>query len=357
MQIIRQFLTSHNISDTVFAIGVSGGADSLALALLFKEECPQYRLVALTVDHGLRPSSRKEAEYVAQIMKKHGIEHHILEWIGEKPQTGIEEKAREARYQLLCQWCEKNQITNLVIAHHIFDQAETFLMRLQRGSGLFGLSAMNEISKRENIRILRPFLHTPPEQLKNYLNNRSIDWVEDESNHCADFLRVRMRQFLPKLEQETGISPIRIDEATTDLRKIRRLVEKLIEKFIETKVHNWNNCGFSFDFSAFIDLPEELRFYVLAKLMTSLNKKAYIPEADSLEALINQIEKPNFAHTTLGNCHIIKEDFKIWIISEIREKAFDYTIKKWENYMVETPEVRGIKLPLQLRKALILKKI
>lgn len=73
---------------------MSGGADSLAMALMFKQEFPDLRLVALTVDHGLRPTSRQEAEYVASVMKAHKIEHHILVWQGAKPLTGIEEKAR-----------------------------------------------------------------------------------------------------------------------------------------------------------------------------------------------------------------------------------------------------------------------
>ena len=88
-----------------------------------------------------------------------------------------------------------------MIAHHLYDQAETFLMRLQRGSGVFGLSSIDEISERNGISILRPLLHTHPDDLKKYLNEKNIKWVEDESNQCTDFLRVKMRKFLPVLER------------------------------------------------------------------------------------------------------------------------------------------------------------
>ena len=93
------FFEKYQIKDEVIAAGVSGGADSLALALRLKE-CGK-KVVALTVDHGLRKESAREAEYVAKLMKAQGIEHHILLWKGAKPTRGIEESAREARYQLL----------------------------------------------------------------------------------------------------------------------------------------------------------------------------------------------------------------------------------------------------------------
>ena len=95
---MQDFFTKYGIENQAIAVGVSGGADSLALALRLNEQ--GYKIVALTVDHGLRPEARIEAEYVASVMQKYNIEHHILTWVGTKPQTSIEEAAREARYNL-----------------------------------------------------------------------------------------------------------------------------------------------------------------------------------------------------------------------------------------------------------------
>ena len=138
-------------------------------------------------------------------MKTFGIEHHILVWEGEKPKTGIEEMAREARYALLQDWCENNDVRVLAIAHHAKDQAETFFLRLQRGSGLFGLSGMQAVSQRGNLKIIRPLLHTEPEKLKDYLRGKNLGWVEDPSNQCEDFLRVKIRKRLDNLLDEMDI--------------------------------------------------------------------------------------------------------------------------------------------------------
>ena len=117
---MKDFLKSHNIEDKVIAVGVSGGADSLALAIWAAENAKKcnIKVVALTVDHKLRPESTEEAEYVSKIMQKYGVEHHILTWEGEKPDTGIEEAARIARYNLLKNWCFSHGIKSIMIAHH-----------------------------------------------------------------------------------------------------------------------------------------------------------------------------------------------------------------------------------------------
>src|SRR5574344_373927 len=140
------FFKKYNFNNEKIAVGVSGGADSLALVLRFKEM--GLDIVALTVDHKLRLESGEEAKYVAEIMQKYGINHYILEWNGNKPKRGIEEKAREARYELISKWCEDNKVKVLAMGHHLQDQAETFLLRLQRGSGIYGLSGILPVSQR-----------------------------------------------------------------------------------------------------------------------------------------------------------------------------------------------------------------
>ena len=180
---LKRIIDKYQIQPKVWAVGVSGGADSLALVYLLKSWSDEHcvRVVALTVNHQLRPEADAEAEYTAQLMKKIGVEHHILQWVGVKPESGIEEAAREARYGLLQKWCAENGVPLLLIAHNQRDQAETFLMRLQRGSGVDGLAAMQERTMRNGIEILRPLLDIAPEALRAYLREQGVQWVEDPS--------------------------------------------------------------------------------------------------------------------------------------------------------------------------------
>ena len=173
MIILNEFFEKYKVYDEVIAVGVSGGADSLALLWKLNSWAKDNnkKIVALTVDHGLREESAYEANYVAQIAKQWGIEHHILIWEGEKPQTGIEEKARKMRYSLLLNWCKNNNVNALAVAHHLFDQAETFFLRLHRGSGLDGLCGMLPISYMDNIKIIRPLLNVHPDILKKTFGN------------------------------------------------------------------------------------------------------------------------------------------------------------------------------------------
>ena len=193
---LREFFEKYQIGDATVAAGVSGGAISLALAFQltpFASAGPAG--IALTVDHGLRPESRDEAEYVAKLAAERQIEHHILTWEGKKPEKGIEEAARTARYGLLCGWCRDNGVGTLAVAHHLLDQAETFFMRLQRGSGLNGLCGMAPLSEKNGVRLIRPFLQVHPERLKEFLRERGVSWAEDPFNRCDDYLRVRVRKF------------------------------------------------------------------------------------------------------------------------------------------------------------------
>ena len=151
------------------AIGVSGGADSLALVLVLAELLGKERIVALTVDHKLRSESTEEANYVTDLMQNLGIEHHILTWEGEKPTQGIEEAARIARYNLIYDWCRQNEVNTLCVAHHLLDQVETFFIRLHRGSGLTGLCGMSAVGVWKDLRIVRPLLDVHPQELREYL--------------------------------------------------------------------------------------------------------------------------------------------------------------------------------------------
>ena len=168
-----------------YAVAVSGGADSLALLYWMKEA--GFPVVALTVDHKLRAESANEAKYVADVCDKIGIRHQILEWVGEKPKTGLEEAARKARYDLMLEYAKKNNIGVLMTAHHADDQIETFLMNLGRGSGIYGLAGVREEMERDGVIIFRPLLKVPRAELQKYCTLNKIKYFNDEMKYLILF--------------------------------------------------------------------------------------------------------------------------------------------------------------------------
>lgn len=176
-------------------VAVSGGADSLCLALLLREWIQEKKgtLYAAIVDHRLRPTSTQEAQTVAELLKKHQIETIILTWNDPKPTTGIQRKAREARYRLLTTWCRQHHLRHLFLAHHADDQLETVLIREARGSLAHGLAGMSACVIHAGVRILRPLLPVSGACLKPLLSAYNMPWIDDPSNEDRRFTRVQVR--------------------------------------------------------------------------------------------------------------------------------------------------------------------
>jgi tRNA(Ile)-lysidine synthase len=190
-------------------IAVSGGPDSTALLWLAsrwraaRKNGPD--LVAVTVDHGLRPESRHEAEIVKRFSQRLGVAHRIARWTGTKPGTGIQEAARNARYALIAAEAKKTGAGVVLTAHTLDDQAETVLLRLLRGSGPAGLQAMTERAPYPGERglvLARPLLSLPKARLVATLRRAGIPFADDASNRDPRFTRPRLRAIMPMLAGE-----------------------------------------------------------------------------------------------------------------------------------------------------------
>lgn len=178
-------------------LAVSGGSDSMALLHLAVRwsESRGPRLHVATVDHGLRPEAAAEAAIVAAAAALHGVAHATLAWTGSKPTTGIQEKAREARYRLLTVHARAVGAPFVLTAHHADDQAETVLMRLGRGSGVTGLAAMRRVTPlSDDIALVRPLLDMTKQDLLAVCAAERTAFVDDSSNENPIFQRVRLRQ-------------------------------------------------------------------------------------------------------------------------------------------------------------------
>lgn len=344
------FLAKHHIRDEVIAVAVSGGADSLALVLAAAAELKVYgqRVVALTVDHGLRPASAAEAAYVAALMQQHGIEHHILVWHKNPAQKISEETARHARYALLHEWCAAHHVGCLLTAHHLRDQAETFLLRLQRGSGLEGLCAMREVSTYNNLKILRPLLQVAPEELRAWLMAQNIRWCEDESNADQRYQRNKIRAFLPQLAAHTGITPAKLAAAAHNLQSAESFIAEQVEKTQAQQVTSEPGGVLHFAYTDYLSWHPELKFRLLARFC----QRDYIPRAERVLRLIARLNKLPFSGATLGEKVIVWADNRVWIIPQMPAKH-QPSRQLWQEFVAQNPAYKNRKVPHKARLAIL----
>ncbi len=178
---------------------MSGGPDSLALLLLANAAVPE-RLAVATVDHGLRPESASEAAMVAELCAAYGIPHEIL---NVKVASGnLQDRARKARYGALAGWMARSGLTALATGHHADDQAETLIMRLNRGSGVAGLAGVRArgIVPGTDFALLRPLIGWRREELARIVETSGIEPAQDPSNEDPRFDRARIREALKEAD-------------------------------------------------------------------------------------------------------------------------------------------------------------
>ncbi|MCG6112099.1 MAG: tRNA lysidine(34) synthetase TilS [Paracoccus sp.] len=213
-------------------LAVSGGGDSVALMQVAAEWAQGRRVMVATVDHGLREGSDAEAEDVARAARALGLPHAILLWRRDTQAGNLMAQARDARLRLLSGWARRNDLPAVALGHTADDLAETLLMRLARGSGVDGLSAMADWRDAFDMRWLRPMLGAGRAELRDWLRARDVGWIDDPTNDNADYDRVRARQAIAALGLDvSGLarSAAHIAEARDALAEYAALVSKETE--------------------------------------------------------------------------------------------------------------------------------
>lgn len=255
---------------SALVLAVSGGPDSVALMLLAARWRASLRrgpkLLAVTVDHRLRPESAKEARQVARLARELGVAHRILRWDARKPSSGLQQAARLARYRLLAQAAQKAGARHVLTAHTLDDQAETLLMRLVRGSGLSGLAAMQRETALAGITIVRPLLDIPKARLLATLRRSGVDHACDPSNRDPRFTRVRIRGLLQAMQRE-GLSPRRLALLAARIRRAEAALAHAVNQAVQTVSRGpWlEGRRIVFDAEAFGRLPQEISLRLLAR--------------------------------------------------------------------------------------------
>ena len=297
------------------AVAVSGGGDSLALMHLlagWAKAAKRVAPVVLCVDHGLRSTSAKEAKQVAAWAKAAGLQACILTVKGLRPKSDIEAAAREARYGLMGAWMAAQKLAALYVGHTQDDQAETFLLRLARGSGLDGLAAMRPLaafplSGFEGRLVVRPLLGVSRQDLRNYLKARDQDWLEDPMNSQARFARTKIRQLSAAL-QKADLTSARIADAAAHLARAREALEQVTDAVLARACKEAGGM-ILLDPLALAAAPREIGLRGLAKLLMGVSGQSYRPRFDALERLFDKIAGGGLGHdatlgATLHGCRI-----------------------------------------------------
>jgi tRNA(Ile)-lysidine synthase len=307
-------------------LAVSGGPDSVALMWLAarwrRTLARGPRLVAVTVDHGLRAEARAEARDVKRLARALDLPHRTMRWTGAKPKTGLPAAARAARYRLLAQAARASGATHILTAHTRDDQAETLLMRLLRGSGIAGLAAMARQSERDGVLLARPFLHVSKSQLIATLKKAKLGFADDPTNRDLNFARPRIRTLMPVLAAEGGDTR-NLARLASRLARANQAVEVLVDgaerylalrdrevsrpqsragakafkaKIFDAKTFDAKTFDAKtfdariFDAEAFVAMPEEIRLRLLKRAIDRFGHEGPA-ELGKVEALLEVVDR------------------------------------------------------------------
>ncbi|MBL4869629.1 MAG: tRNA lysidine(34) synthetase TilS [Robiginitomaculum sp.] len=317
------------------AIAFSGGGDSTALlyAILEWVKCNDPKnepenetreIIALIVDHGLRAGSDDEAKLAAKRARHMGAKTEILTWVGDKPDTAIQEKARNARYALLGDACRRLGLTQLFLGHNQDDQAETVYMRAQKGSGWRGMAGMSTRRYAPlwpalyGVDIIRPLLGVSREDLRCFNARKNLAYIDDPSNENQKFARIRIRETLatmPDIKQQL----LRVGAASQE-----KLAEEIqaISLFLFRSAHilEWGGVHVNIDniiaykkltADSKISADEAFKYLILA-----VSGGSHVPSQEQRQNLVKQLVSDTFKGATLGGVQFIPDGETVLLVRD-----------------------------------------
>ena len=296
-------------SERRLAIAVSGGGDSMALLAVAADwaAAAGATLTVFTVDHGLRPDSAAEAEMVARAAAARGASHETLRWNGAASAGNLQAAARSARYALMADRRRALGLGPLATAHTRDDVAETFLMRLARGSGVDGLAAMAETvvedaSASPPLRIIRPCLGADRVALRRICVDRGLAWADDPSNVDPRFDRARARAALTALEP-LGLGVERLAKTAETMARARAALEDATDALLARAVAADAPRGVAtLDAAALRAAPREIGLRAFARALEWASGAAYPPRLAALEAAFDALDAADARGRTLAGC-------------------------------------------------------
>ncbi|MFP3382012.1 tRNA lysidine(34) synthetase TilS [Tritonibacter sp. SIMBA_163] len=318
-------------------VAVSGGSDSMALLHLLNamSRTSETEVYVATVDHGLRRESRQEAECVAARAAELGLQHDILTWHSPAESGNLQGEARAARYRLLALWAKARGLQAVAVGHTADDQAETLVMRLRRASGVTGLSGMSVRHLRDGIELLRPLLRVHRKDLRTYLTDRSIPWIDDPSNNDTRFERVRVREAL------TALEPLGLTiDALTAVADNMRMADAALDHAMRVAAAELGQVRLGavvLDRAGFHDLQDEVARRLLVAAITYVSGADYPPRRAPLLDACHALREGR--GLTLQGCQLVVKSDRIWVCREyeaVRETCIEHVSEQrsdvvWDN--------------------------
>lgn len=312
-------------------VALSGGGDSMAL-LHILTQCfvgQDVEILAATVDHGLRADSAQEAQHVAGLATRMGVDHEILQWQGWQGDGNLQDQARRARYRLLTDWAKRGDIPILALGHTADDQAETVLMRLARSAGVDGLAAMPVRRKLNDVTLLRPLLGVTRDQLRDHLRQNDLSWVEDPSNEDRRFERVRVRQAMETL-QPLGLTVEALSIVASNMAKAREALD--IQAFSEAQdLVQFKAGAVVMDHTKLCALPDEIIHRLLLRALQWVSGAEYPLRRRIMGGALSAVRSGGTL--TLGGCRILCNGGQVWVCREYNAVRNEVTSPEdlWDN--------------------------
>jgi tRNA(Ile)-lysidine synthase len=308
---LKRMIFEMDISPSI-AVGISGGSDSVALLLLAKEwaDFCGGKVVALSVDHGLRADSLKDCIFVQNLCNSLNVDCHILtvNWTS-IPTSNIQARAREARYALMTDFCKSFNILYLCVGHHEDDVAENFLLRLMRSSGIFGLS-MRENVFVNNVMIMRPLLSFKKSDCVKFLMKRGIEWREDASNKNETFMRNRVRLQLGSIIEDSAVIATQKHLKCLADTIVRNSFLDLMSDYVFISELGYAQIECDLERSA----SKELQYLIVSHLLATIRGANKLPRLESVRYVWNKIF--SLSSATLHGCRLIRYEDHIFIIRD-----------------------------------------
>ncbi len=302
------------LKNNKFLVAVSGGPDSLALAAMckaFHTHNKKKVFYYVHINHGIRKNSLAESKRVKKILKQQGISLKIIK-NEKKIIKNVQHNARNVRYALLGNECKKKKTRYILTAHHKDDQIETFLIRLSRGSGVQGLSAMHTISRlNNNINIFRPFLFEDKKDLIYTSKKVFGTYIKDPSNSNKKFLRSNVRKILP-IFQKYGIDKDQIIKSINNLKSSYSTINIYFKEEFKKTVKQKGKKLLIKKRNLF-SLSEEFQIKILGTIIKSLNKLDYPPRSKKILRALKLLNSPKATKHQLGGCLLINRNNQIYV--------------------------------------------